>query len=143
MILICSKYFKSPANLRMNGSSGVTTKAVTVGDFLDGDLQDNIACYFGKPVLDHLLKLARGELDHLERLSDPLKVYISCYSCDTVFRLEYYRSYRSKASKVYRWSVNHFKNCVIATLFGAQNFPTPGRKSFNLGNSSALKTCSL
>ena len=69
----------------MNGSGGVTTKVVTVGDFLDGDLQDNIACYFGKPVLDHLLKLARGELDHLERLSDPLKVYISCYSRDTVF----------------------------------------------------------
>jgi len=66
----------SPANLKMNGSSGVKTEVATVGDFLDGDLQDNVLFYFGKPVLSHLLQLARGEIDHLERLSDSLKIRI-------------------------------------------------------------------
>jgi len=66
----------SPANLKMNGSSGIKTDVVTVSDFLDGDLQDIVLCYFGKPVLDHLRQLARGELDHLERLSDSLKIRV-------------------------------------------------------------------
>lgn len=127
----------------MNGSSGVKTEVATVGDFLDGDLQDNVLFYFGKPVLSHLLQLARGEIDHLERLSDSLKVIADSAMLDIVFRSEYYPNYRSKASKVYRWLVGHFKSCVIVTLFGALNFPIHGRKSFNLENSSDSKICSL
>ena len=137
------KYFKSPANLKMNGSSGVKTEVATVGDFLDGDLQDNVLFYFGKPVLSHLLQLARGEIDHLERLSDSLKVIADSAMLDIGFRSEYYPNYRSKASKVYRWLVGRFKSCVIVTLFGALNFPIHGRKSFNLENSSDSKICSL
>ena len=127
----------------MNGSSGVKTEVVTVDDFLDGDLQDNVLFYFGKPVLSHLLQLAKGEIDHLERLSDSLKVFSNTHFLDIVFRLEYYRSYRSKASKVYRWSVNRSKSYAIVTLFGARNSPIHGRKSFNLESSWDSKTCSL
>ena len=66
----------SPANLRMQASSGgVRTDVTSVGDFLEGDFHDVIMFVFGRATLDHLTRLARGELDHLERLPDMLKVY--------------------------------------------------------------------
>lgn len=73
----------SPANLRMSGGSagsGVKTDVATVADFLEGDLHDVILFVFGRATLDHLTRLARGELDYLERLPDLLKVLLVIFS---------------------------------------------------------------
>ena len=65
----------SPANLRMgSGSSGVKTDVITVTDFLDGESHEIICFLFGQKTLEHLLQLASGDIDYLERLPDKLKV---------------------------------------------------------------------
>ena len=57
-----------------SASSGVKTDVITVTDFLDGDSHENIRFLFGQKTLDHLLHLASGDIDYLERLPDRLKV---------------------------------------------------------------------
>ena len=57
-----------------SGSSGVKTDVITVTDFLDGESHEMICFLFGQKTLEHLLQLAGGDIDHLERLPDKLKV---------------------------------------------------------------------
>lgn len=69
--VIIHKFRISPINLKLQcGSSSVITEKVSMEEFRNGELHQNIEFYFGQLTLEHMINLANGKLDlfsHLPR----------------------------------------------------------------------------